>query len=45
MRLLGNKVAAREVAIKAGVPVVPATGALPEDIAGAKKWLPRLATH
>jgi pyruvate carboxylase len=37
MRLLGNKVAAREVAIKAGVPVVPATGALPEDIAGAKK--------
>ncbi len=37
MRTLGNKVAAREVAIKAGVPVVPATGALPDDIVGAQK--------
>jgi len=37
MRTLGNKVAARAVAVKAGVPVVPATGALPDDIEGAKK--------
>jgi pyruvate carboxylase len=36
MRSLGNKVAARAVAIAAGVPVVPATGALPNDIEGAK---------
>ena len=36
MRTLGNKVAARAVAVKAGVPVVPATGALPDDIEGAK---------
>jgi pyruvate carboxylase len=35
MRTLGNKVAARAVAV-AGVPVVPATGALPDDIEGAK---------
>ena len=31
MRQLGNKVAAREIAQSAGVPVVPATGALPDD--------------
>ncbi|MBW7836681.1 MAG: pyruvate carboxylase [Sphingomonadales bacterium] len=31
MRRLGNKVTAREVAIAAGVPVVPATGPLPAD--------------
>lgn len=37
MRLLGNKVAARQVAIQAGVPVVPATNALPDDLAGAKE--------
>jgi pyruvate carboxylase len=37
MRLLGNKVSARELAEKAGVPVVPATGALPHDLEGAKK--------
>ena len=36
MRTLGNKVAARAVAIQANVPVVPATGALPNDIEGAK---------
>lgn len=36
MRMLGNKVAARAVAIAAGVPVVPATGALPDDIKAAK---------
>lgn len=32
MRSLGNKVAARNLAIKAGVPVVPATKPLPEDL-------------
>ncbi|MEY2825424.1 MAG: hypothetical protein RLZ64_1962, partial [Pseudomonadota bacterium] len=32
MRTLGNKVAARNAAIAAGVPVVPATKALPHDI-------------
>ena len=31
MRLLGDKVSARNVAIEAGVPVVPATGILPTD--------------
>ena len=31
MRALGNKVAAREIAQSAGVPVVPATGPLPRD--------------
>ncbi|WP_417518587.1 pyruvate carboxylase [Minwuia sp.] len=33
MRSLGNKVAAREAAIAAGTPVVPATGPLPTDMA------------
>ncbi|EJT04453.1 pyruvate carboxylase [Rhizobium sp. CCGE 510] len=33
MRQLGNKVAARNLAISVGVPVVPATGPLPEDMA------------
>jgi len=37
MRLLGNKVSARELAQKAGVPVVPATGALPRDLEAAKQ--------
>jgi pyruvate carboxylase len=37
MRLLGNKVAARELAERLGVPVVPATGALPQDIDDAKR--------
>ena len=37
MRTLGNKVAARAVAVAAQVPVVPATGALPDDMAQAKK--------
>ena len=32
MRDLGNKVAARNLAVAAGVPVVPATGALPRDL-------------
>ncbi|WP_346504510.1 biotin carboxylase N-terminal domain-containing protein [Terasakiella sp. SH-1] len=31
MEGLGNKVSARELAVKAGAPVVPATNALPED--------------
>ncbi|TLZ09151.1 MAG: ATP-grasp domain-containing protein, partial [Gammaproteobacteria bacterium] len=33
MRLLGNKIAARELAAAAGVPVMPATPALPADLA------------
>jgi len=32
MRALGNKVAARNIAEKAGVPVVPATAPLPDDM-------------
>ena len=32
MRQLGNKVSAREMAIAAGTPVVPATNPLPEDM-------------
>ena len=36
MRLLGNKVSARELAERAGVPVVPATGALPHDLEEAR---------
>ncbi len=31
MRALGNKVSARNLALEAGVPVMPATGPLPED--------------
>jgi len=37
MRLLGDKVSAREAAVAAGVPVVPATGALPDDIDEIKR--------
>ncbi|CAG0910391.1 unnamed protein product, partial [Cyprideis torosa] len=37
MRSLGNKVAARNLAISAGVPVVPATKPLPKDMAKIKK--------
>ena len=37
MRSLGNKVAARNLAMKAGVPVVPATEPLPEDMPTIKK--------
>ncbi|MDP1651441.1 MAG: pyruvate carboxylase [Rhodocyclaceae bacterium] len=37
MRLLGNKVAARELAQQAGVPVMPATGALPHDLEASRK--------
>ncbi|MBI1907319.1 MAG: pyruvate carboxylase [Rhodocyclales bacterium] len=36
MRALGNKVAARALAVAAGVPVVPASGALPADPAAAR---------
>jgi pyruvate carboxylase len=37
MRQLGNKVAARTIAIAAGVPVMPATGPLPDDAAEIKR--------
>ncbi len=37
MRRLGNKVAARNLAIEAGVPVVPATDPLPDDLPTIKK--------
>ena len=37
MRSLGNKVAARNLAVAADVPVVPATDPLPEDITEVKK--------
>ncbi len=36
MRALGNKVAARNLAVSAGVPVVPATEPLPDDMATVK---------
>ena len=36
MRLLGNKVSARALAEGAGAPVMPATGPLPRDLAGAQ---------
>ncbi len=36
MRLLGNKVAARELARSAGVPVMPATGPLPREAAACQ---------
>ncbi len=37
MRQLGDKVSARNIAIAAGVPVVPATPALPDDMGQVKK--------
>jgi pyruvate carboxylase len=37
MTTLGNKVAAREAAERAGVPVMPATGPLPQDLAEARQ--------
>uniref|UniRef100_UPI003D0EC263 ATP-binding protein n=1 Tax=Roseibium sp. TaxID=1936156 RepID=UPI003D0EC263 len=37
MRRLGNKVAARNLAIEAGVPVMPATEPLPDDLDEIKK--------
>ncbi len=37
MRALGNKVSARTLAESAGVPVMPATGPLPDDLAAVTK--------
>ncbi len=37
MRALGNKVSARTLAENAGVPVMPATGPLPDDLAAVAK--------
>ena len=37
MRSLGNKVSARELAVAAGVPVMPATPPLPRDAAGCAR--------
>ena len=37
MRRLGNKVAARNLAVEVGVPVVPATDPLPDDMEAVKK--------
>lgn len=37
MRMLGNKVAARDLAARAGVPVMPATDPLPDDEASWKR--------
>ena len=37
MRMLGDKASARRVAIKAGVPVVPATEVLPDDMAEVRR--------
>jgi pyruvate carboxylase len=37
MRQLGNKVAARQLAVSAGVPVMPATDPLPQDEAAAAR--------
>lgn len=37
MRALGNKVSARNIAVEAGVPVVPATEPLPDDIETVKE--------
>ncbi len=37
MRQLGNKVAARNLAIAVGVPVVPATDPLPDDMDGGRR--------
>ena len=37
MRSLGNKVSARNMAVKAGTPVMPATGPLPEEMSEVRK--------
>ena len=42
MRRLGNKVAARNLAIEIGVPVVPATEPLPDDMAEVRKLAARV---
>jgi pyruvate carboxylase len=41
MRRLGNKVAARNLAIEIGVPVVPATEPLPDDMDEVRREWPR----
>ncbi|MCG5549276.1 pyruvate carboxylase [Halorhodospira halochloris] len=38
MRALGDKASARHVAIAAGVPVIPASEVLGEDMAAARRW-------
>jgi pyruvate carboxylase len=43
MRRLGNKVAARNLAIEVGVPVVPATEPLPDDMDEVREWPTRSA--
>ncbi|MFC3171359.1 biotin carboxylase N-terminal domain-containing protein [Acinetobacter vivianii] len=45
MRQLGNKVMARNVAVVAGVPVVPATGLYQQIYNNASLSLPKLDTH
>ena len=42
MQLLGNKVAARELAVSAGVPVMPATPPLPADFPACARLASRL---
>ena len=42
MRRLGNKVAARNLAIEAGVPVVPATEPLPDDLPTIKQMAEKI---
>ena len=37
MRMLGDKASARKVAIAAGVPVIPATEVLPDDMAEVRR--------
>ena len=37
MRSFGNKISARDMAVRSGTPVMPATGPLPEDITSIKK--------
>ncbi len=42
MRDLGNKVAARNIAIKAGVPVIPATEPLPKDMIKVREFAEKI---
>ena len=42
MRMLGNKVAARNLAISVGVPVMPATEPLPDDVEAVKAEAARI---
>ncbi len=43
MRALGDKASARRVAIKAGVPVIPATEVLGDDMDEVRRRPPRSA--